>query len=361
MNAESNEKSATLVSKNTNVAQSAAFDLAQPSHRAQLAAKIVKAIDAYCVEAYDDGHRTHLGASLIGRECSRFLWYTFRWVKHVKNDGRTLRLFNRGHREEDRFIEWLEGVGATVSNFDGDVPMTLFYHAESDSYFFKETSKVNAEDFAEGAVECDYEADVGKALQRGVYPDYPQHRVSGCGGHFGGSIDALVTLPASFGVPGDLVFINEYKTSGTGAKFNNMLKNGVQQEKYEHFCQMSMYGWKRGIRYGLYMMINKNDDSLHVEIVELDWALAQRLEAKADRIIQSPRPPEKISQTITFQACSYCDMKDVCHQGAEYERNCRSCASAQPTDNKGWYCHTHKGPIPIDFIPKGCASWNAAV
>ena len=27
-----------------------------------------------------DGFRSHLGASLIGKECERALWYDFRWV-----------------------------------------------------------------------------------------------------------------------------------------------------------------------------------------------------------------------------------------------------------------------------------------
>ena len=82
----------------------------------KLAQELKSKIDAYCVEVYDGGHRSHLGASLIGHECSRHLWYVFRWAKHEQFDARMLRLFNRGHREEARFIEWLRGIGWEVSD-----------------------------------------------------------------------------------------------------------------------------------------------------------------------------------------------------------------------------------------------------
>jgi hypothetical protein len=37
---------------------------------------------AYEAEA-GDGFREHLGASLIGKDCERALWYDFRWVMGV--------------------------------------------------------------------------------------------------------------------------------------------------------------------------------------------------------------------------------------------------------------------------------------
>ena len=43
-----------------------------------------------------DGFRAHLGASIIGKECERALWYDFRWVTQAKLPGRLLRLFETG-------------------------------------------------------------------------------------------------------------------------------------------------------------------------------------------------------------------------------------------------------------------------
>ena len=78
-------------------------ELSSPGVSAALAKRILEDIDEYCVRTYDGGHRWHLGASLIGRECKRYLWYVFRWCLHEKTTGRQQRLFNRGHREEERF------------------------------------------------------------------------------------------------------------------------------------------------------------------------------------------------------------------------------------------------------------------
>lgn len=75
---------------------------------------MLRQIDEQCQAHFDDGHRKHLGASLIGGECSRRMWYTFRWVKHVTHSGQQYRLFNRGHLEEDRFVKYLEWSGFQV-------------------------------------------------------------------------------------------------------------------------------------------------------------------------------------------------------------------------------------------------------
>ena len=49
-----------------------------------------QAEDAYRDE--EDAFRSHLGASLIGRECARELWYSFRWTTKPSFEGRMIRL-----------------------------------------------------------------------------------------------------------------------------------------------------------------------------------------------------------------------------------------------------------------------------
>jgi len=39
-----------------------------------------------------DGFRPHLGASLIGKDCERALWFDFRWTTVRRHPGRLLRL-----------------------------------------------------------------------------------------------------------------------------------------------------------------------------------------------------------------------------------------------------------------------------
>ena len=289
-------------------------NLDAPGVAKALAKRILEEIDEYCVRTYDGGHRSHLGASLIGRECKRYLWYVFRWCLHEKTTGRQQRLFNRGHREEARFIEWLEGIGF----------------------------KVWFENRDEGPNE------------KG---EYPQYRISDVMGHFGGSLDGIAILPERYGIAEPVLL--EFKTNGTGAGFNKLADDGMPIAKPEHFAQTSTYGKKYNFRYCVYLNINKNDDSLHIEVVKLNHNLGEQMIMKAEQIIMSQTAPARLSDNPTFHKCGYCHMKEVCHKGAVVEVNCRSCAFARPVENAQWFCEVHNGNIPKDFIAKACPSYKA--
>lgn len=284
--------------------------LAQPGAREALARQILDDIDAHCQSAYNDGHRWHLGASIIGDDCARKLWYGFRWVHTPQHSGQALRLFNRGHLEEERFVAWLRGIGCEVSEFQED----------------------------------------GKT----------QHRISGVDGHFGGSLDGMLRLPAHYG--GFPVFLSEFKTSND-KNFKKLVKDKVKKSKYQHFCQMSVYGGTYRFKYAVYIAINKNTDELYIEVVELDWDLGEMLLRKAEDIVRTEHPPEKQSQDPTFWKCKFCDYQSVCHYGAELERNCRSCAFAKPVENGGWHCGKYNFVFSKDahdeaLVNAGCADWR---
>lgn len=289
-------------------------NLDAPGVAKALAKRILEEIDEYCVRTYDGGHRSHLGASLIGRECKRYLWYVFRWCLHEKTTGRQQRLFNRGHREEARFIEWLEGIGFKV-------------------WFENRDEAPN---------------------EKG---EYPQYRISDVMGHFGGSLDGITVLPERYGIAEPVLL--EFKTNGTGTGFNKLADDGMPIAKPEHFAQTSTYGKKYNFRYCVYLNINKNDDSLHVEVVKLNHGLGEQMIMKAEQIIMSQTAPARLSDNPTFHKCGYCHMKEVCHKGAVVEVNCRSCAFARPVENAEWFCEVHNGNIPKEFIPTACPSYKA--
>lgn len=291
-------------------------DLTQSAVRASLARQIKRDIDAYCETAYDSGHRKHLGASQIGHVCKRHLWYVFRWAKApsyvnsngVDHKGRMMRLFNRGHREEQRFVEWLYGIGAEV--FDKDPNTGEQIHIDDAML------------------------------------------------HFGGSLDGLCWLPDRYGIEGPILC--EFKTQGTGPKFEALIKNGVQKEKPQHWAQMCVYGFKRQLRYAIYMCINKNDDDIHVEIVALDWQLGEQLVQKAGDIIMSPTndPPPKFSLSAATMECRTCQFVGVCHRGEQPDKSCRSCRNAYPVENGKWKCAKFALEIPEEHIANGCDSWE---
>jgi len=290
--------------------------LAAPGARAELSRLIASDIDQYCVDQYGDGHRNHLGASLIGHDCSRYLWSVFRWLKAETFTGRQLRLFQRGHLEEKRFTEYLVGIGATVVEFQPD---------------------------------ADGNANKGEK----------QYRISGVFGHYGGSLDGQLTLPEKYGVPFGV--LSEYKTKGTGRGFNELKKRGVKFTAPQHFAQMSAYGREYSYKYALYMAANKNDDDLHIEVVELDWNVGEEMERKATDIITSQLPPAKISESPAFLKCKWCHFSDICFKGEQVEKNCRSCSNASPIQNGQWHCSAFNAAIPADFIKNGCDKHNPIV
>lgn len=319
-----------------------------------VAKRAMKDIDAYCETAYDDGHRKHLGASLIGRDCKRFLWYVFRWCHKEKFDGRMQRLFQRGHKEESRFIEYLEGCGFKVWAEDYS---NFWYHPESDAYFLEASLSDDTAIQAVQIIESDpvFKIHVGRAKLQGV--KFPQFRIHGVNGHFGGSLDGIAKFPPEYGI--DEPVLLEFKTNGTGAGFNKLTEKGMPIAKPEHFAQTSVYGNKYKFRFCLYLNTNKNDDSIHCELVKLNWKLGEELEYKAEQVIMTQEPPPRLSNNPTTQSCQYCSMKGICHKGEPVERNCRSCRNAKPIENKEWFCGVYSSVIPSHIIPVACPSYQS--
>lgn len=291
----------------TIIDQNIAADLDQ-NQRDVLSKKIVSSINDWAVSEYLDPFRWHLGASIIGRECDRFLYFSFRWVFQDTRDGRMLRLLQRGKEEEKKFSQYLRGIGCEVYDVDPDT---------------------------------------GK-----------QFRFSAHKGHFGGSTDGVLRFPEAWGIPG--FFLPEYKTNQTGAGFNNLIKEGVEKQKEDHYIQQCLYGKKRNIKYSVYLNVNKNDDDLYCEIVPLDYRKAEIYEKRAHDIIFSDYVPAMMpGAKPTFFKCKMCPGFDVCHKGKAPERNCRSCIHSQPVDNAEWECTKFGQVIPREFVYKGCEDYKA--
>jgi len=292
-----------------NHAQETGLILETLYQRINLADTISDLFETASIELFDEKeHRKHLGASLIGDPCKRKLWYSFRWCHREEFNGRMYRLFNRGHREEPAINKILRHIGFSVTDIDEVT---------------------------------------GKQL-----------RFSACDGHFGGSCDGVGYLPDRFKYPREMLF--EFKTSGDNM-FKKMVKEGVRKCKPVHFDQMCTYGKAFKIDYAIYIMVNKNDDRVHIEIVKLDWDRADALERKAAEIITATEPPERLSLNPAHMACKDCSMAGICHGGQSVEINCRSCRHSHPIEQSMWACDKNQnaGPIPDHIIKTGQACWEA--
>jgi hypothetical protein len=262
------------------------------------------AIERAVEQEAQTGLRAHLGASLIGHECERHLWYSFRWTVAQSHTGRMLRLFARGEREEAVFVDLLRKAGVEVWEKD-------------------ETGK--------------------------------QFRVSALGGHFGGSLDGvaigLVEAP-------EKPHVLEMKTHNQRS-FTDLVKKGVEKAKPQHWVQVQCYLHLMDIDRALYLAVNKNDDSLYVERIRASAGVANQALKKAERIIASDRPPARVSDDPTYYACGYCTHKALCHWDGPALANCRTCLHATPEmDGNGrWSCARHKMDIDESVQRIGC-SWH---
>lgn len=251
------------------------------SYRAHLGALMPLAGDAY--DPKNEPFRSHLGASIIGRECPREVWYSFRWVTRRGFSGRMLRLFNRGHLEEPRFVALLKMIGCEVWQLDAN----------------------------------------GK-----------QFRIHGYRGHFGGSMDAVIRgIPD---LPNEPV-LGEFKTHNDKS-FSKLVSEGVMSAKWEHFVQMQLYMGKNNLNWALYGATNKNDDQLHFELVQFDPQVFRRYEDRAAMVIDSATPPPKINESPGWYKCKFCDHKDLCHGLRLPDKNCRTCEFSRILDAGKWQC-----------------------
>lgn len=293
--------------------------------------------------------RDHLGGSMIGEKCERKLVYSFRWAKLPGHNGRMLRLFNRGHREEERFVGYLRRIGANVREFSE----RLMYHPESDSYFTQGWDDDSNPDGMAIDVSED-PAHVKAATSRGV--ERKQWRILDVDGHFGGSLDGILdNLPGTTDLNEELLC--EFKTHNTKS-FVELRAKGVKVAKYVHWCQMQVYMFKKGLKRALYLAVNKNDDDLHAEIVEADYEVGADLVRKAERVIRAKKLPDRIGPHASWVDCKFCDYAQICHGGAAMHKSCRSCTNATPVEDGQWRCELWNAIIPVDAIPVGCDSYK---
>ena len=248
--------------------------------------------------------RPYLGASALGKSCSRQLWYGVRWAKPAEFPGRLYRVFQTGHLQEPRVVSDLRGIGCTVDEVD---PKT------GKQWSFSEEST---------------------------------------GHHLAGNLDGQVT-----GVPGapKVKHVLEVKTS-SDKYFKIMQKDGVEKAKPEHYAQMQLYmHWSQCTR-ALYFVVNKDNEEIYTERVEYSHDKAHALIDKANAIIDSAVPPARLSEDPTWFECKFCDYQSMCHGQELPAVNCRTCAHSTPVKvgKATWVCTKYESEIPVDGQREGC-------
>jgi len=246
----------------------------------------------------DESRRPYLGASMIGSECDRFLWLAFRWAfARPTFDGRILRLFNRGHREEPVFEQELQAIGCEVEGTQ---------HEET---------------FAKGH---------GKA-------------------HCDGVVRGLVEAPKTWHVV-------DFKTMNDKS-FKKFLKCSSEEDFAEayprYFGQLQIEMALMGLDRCALFAVNKNDDSLHM--LRMRNVAGDHYVARAENTVEAEAPP-CTDRTPTDYRCRFCDASKICHGLACAEISCKTCCYSTPVDDGKWTCSLSGAAelVPNEFLQMGC-------
>lgn len=282
------------------------FDPTAQDFAQQVEQRLYAYAEEYSREKYPSEHRNHLGASAIGDECWRKLWYQFRWIKLGQAEGRMRRLWNRGHREEEIFEAFLMWAGFNVRSVD---------EKTGKQYTF---SKVN--------------------------------------GHYGGSTDGTMQIRWANNFP----IVADYKTFAS-KYFTKLKEEKLIKSNPKYYAQLCSYGREFNCTHGLLFAVNKDNDEWYFELVKLDFNFAQELENKARDIIYSVLPPDKINNNPAYWICKSCTFNGPCHYGEVIEKNCRSCVNSMPSNDAKWHCKQWDKDIPREAIKDGCGEWKGIV
>jgi hypothetical protein len=255
--------------------------------------------------------RPYLGASSIGRPCSRELWYQFRWVAPILFDAITHKRFEDGYRDEDLMASRLRLV-------PGIELWTL------DAY---------------------------TGHQFGIIDH---------GGHFRGHLDGVIRgiLQAP-----KTPHVWEHKCTNEKkqAKLDQLKTEFGEKEALKkwdevYYAQALIYMYYKELPRH-YLTVSSPGGRTQTSCrTNASNKEAKLIVNKARRIITSPEPLERISEKPEFFQCKWCNFKAVCHGESLPAVNCRTCAHATPEmDGDGrWSCALYQGDIPTDFQRQGC-------
>lgn len=286
------------------------MSLRQTTQRADaMVAQVFGAREAESREGRD-WMRSHLGASVLGHKCDRYLWLHFRWARDPRHDGRRLRIFERGNLEEDRIKQDLVRIGWEILN----------------------------------------PGEIG-APRRASFAD---------GQHLGGTGDFFIRrLVGPIKMAGC-----EVKTANEKS-FARIQREGVRQAKPDHYAQMQVYMAEYRQSWWLYVAVNKNTEEIHMEWVSFDEQFALDLIERGNRIVSAKEPPNRLAAN-EYPPCRWtsvegevflCDYYKICHVDELPERNCRTCVHVTPAAFGRWVCEEQRGKLlSPDAQRRGCGS-----
>lgn len=211
--------------------------------------ELSKLIDVY-QESVEDDARDYIGASSIGSDCLRQIWFQFKGVKAEKVPTKFRRTWAIGKKLEGLVVEWLINAGVKVERND------YTYHALDMPYFQ---------------------------------------------GHF----DGILTWRNNRA-------ILEIKTA-KDASFKIFVKKGLKIWNPQYYAQIQSYMGMSGINSTYILVLNKDNSDLSDELVMFDADFYEKLCDKARMIHGANIEPPRINGSALWYQCKMCKFNKVCH------------------------------------------------
>lgn len=182
--------------------------------------------------AEEDTPRDYLGASSLGGSCERKIWYSYNQIPMTEPfNGKTWRIFGRGHTMEEELIRWLRKVGFEIQNEDPRNGGQLGFRTED----------------------------------------------------IAGHIDGLITKSPHPDIVAPCIL--EIKTVGSYS-FKQIKSKGIEKARPEYYAQINLYmhHMKYAENAGMFVALNADNMELYIERIDYNEDLVHSLGEKAKRI-----------------------------------------------------------------------------
>lgn len=227
---------------------------------------LAKVVDEAILQNIHHERRHYVGASGIGRNCSRSIWYDYQGIKGLPLTAQEERTMEIGHRLEGMVIDYIVGAG------------------------FRIETAVNTNNY----LLCSDD-------------EVPQ---------FSGHMDGILYLNDNIPV------VLEIKTA-KAERFEKYVKedDGVKVWSPVYYAQLQSYMGMTGLKDALFCIINKNNSDWRMEWVKYDDIFYHELKVKAAMIAMLEKAPEKINQSPYYYVCQQCRYKKICHSDIKEVQN----------------------------------------
>lgn len=242
--------------------------------------------------------RGYAGISGAGEECLRKRQFEHYFVAKGEYDARTARIFQIGHLFEPIFYAEAKELGYKIYGDQTDLSLLG-----------------------------------GKLL-----------------GHCDGVIEGVVEAPKT-------PHILELKTLNDKS-WKDTAKKGVKASKPIYYSQMQLYMEAFKLTRALFVAINKNDCSYHMERVNKDNHFIEEVLNKTVDVFESEFLLQRISEKRGFYKCGWCTYNDICFNNAPIERTCRSCIASVFEEGMTWSCWRHSKQMDRDEQIEACDDHN---